>query len=363
VNALKNLGIIKHGGINRVSDLENKFEGQTALILAAGPSLKDNYEKIKANRGKFVIFAVNKVLKDVLANGITPDFVVCLDPQNIEKTFEGLDSQLEKINCICDVKSSYLLFKKVFKKIYVTFSTGDMIVKELKEYNPSIVTYECGGSAATMSLVVASKLGFSKIIFSGLDLAFKNDVAYANGETINKISDNMINADHAQKELTKIKSVTGEDVLTREDYAAYVKHFETLIKEYNITDIYNTTSFGAAIQGMKNVPFENISLLTVSNTTSLILGDVKPFTLETSAWTKQELYLINNVIALLAEEAFSPALVSSIVKSPILYQYLQAEVLKALQSRMEDSMALEFIENAKAAIKDIVELLQINGLI
>ena len=39
-----------------VSDLENKFIGQTVLIAGAGPSLNENITKIQANRDKFVIF-------------------------------------------------------------------------------------------------------------------------------------------------------------------------------------------------------------------------------------------------------------------------------------------------------------------
>ena len=78
-NSLKNIATINSSNIYKLSDLEGKFTGQTALIIAAGPSLNDNIEKIKANRDKFVIFAVNKVLRVLEANSITPDFAVCLE--------------------------------------------------------------------------------------------------------------------------------------------------------------------------------------------------------------------------------------------------------------------------------------------
>ena len=363
VNLIKNIKTINEKDIYAVSDLENKFEGQTALLIAAGPSLKENIENIKQNRDKYVIFVVNKVLRDVLNNNIIPDFVVCMDAQNIEKTFAGLDEYFPKINCICDVKSSESLFNKNFKKFFVSFAANDIIVKELKEYNPSIVTYECGGSAATMSLVLAHQWGFSKIVFAGRDLAFKNDVAYSSGEVINRISDDTINAEFAEKKLSKVKSVTGDYVLTRDDYAGYVKHFETIIKEYGINEVYNTTSFGAEIKGMKNVLFENINFFTVSNTTAFILGSITPIKLNTQEWIQKELFLINNVISLLSKEAFSPALVSSIVKTPVLYQYMQADILNVLQSRMDESLAVEFLDKTKSAIKEVIDLLQRNRLI
>ena len=53
-----------------LSELEHKFEGKTALIAAAGPSLDDNITKIQANRNNFVVFAVNKVVKYLIHNGI-----------------------------------------------------------------------------------------------------------------------------------------------------------------------------------------------------------------------------------------------------------------------------------------------------
>ena len=73
--------------------------------------------------------------------------------------------------------------------------------------------------------------------------------------------------------------------------------------------------------------------------------------------------LINNIITLLSKGGFSPALVSAIVKSPMMYQYMQADILKVLQAKMEPENADEFLQNAKAANKDVIENLQKNRLI
>ena len=58
--------------------------------------MNENIEKIKANRDKFVIFAVNKVLRVLEANGIVPDFTVCLDAAKIDATLTGLDDFLPR---------------------------------------------------------------------------------------------------------------------------------------------------------------------------------------------------------------------------------------------------------------------------
>ncbi len=363
LNALKNISAVNNSTVYKLSDLENKFTGQTALILAAGPSLKDNIEKIKENREKYVIFAVNKVLRVLNAEGIVPDFAVCMDAGGINATLTGLEDFCSKINCILDLKSDSVILNKSFKRFFITFSENDFVVKKLAGYNPFIRTYELGGSASTMAYVCAVKLGFSKIIFAGLDLAFKGDVLYSTGEEIKKVSDSQIAIGSVSKNIVKIKSVTGGLVQTRDDYAAFVPHFEALIKDLNQGEVYNTTSFGAYIEGMKNVAFENIPMLFSSTGTPFILGEVQPFKFVLQEWTQEELFLINNVISLLSKGVFSPALVSSIVKSSLLYAYMQADILQVLQAKFDSSLAEGFIEKTKLAIKDVIDSLQKNHLI
>ena len=358
LNTLRNISTVNNSSVSLLSDLENKFIGQTALVIAAGPSLNENIEKIKANRDKFVIFAVNKVLRTLEANGITPDFAVCLDASAISATYTGLEDYCAKINCISDLKSDAAILLSSFKKHFLTFSETDFIVKKLINFNKSFKTYELGGSATTMALVLASKLGFSKIVFTGLDLAFKNDIMYSTGETVNKAPNGQIITGNSTKNLVKVKSVTGEMVSTRDDYAAFINHFETLIKDLNIKDVYNTTSFGAAIEGMKNVASEDIPLFLSTTGVNLILAEAKPFKIETKDWTQEELFLINNIISLLSKGVFSPALISSIVKSSLVYEYMQADIIQVMQSKFDPKLAEEFIEKAKAAIKAVVEYLQ-----
>ena len=362
-NTVRNISLIENGTFYKLSDLEGKFSGQTAMILAAGPSLEENIEKIKANRGKFVVFVVNKALRFVLSKGITPDFLVGLDAEYMEPTIGGLEGYFQNINYITDLKSDSSAYTKPFKKIFVSFSDNDIIVKRLKEYNDFIKPYVTGGSATTFAFVAAVKMGFEKVIFSGLDLAFKNEVSYADGENIKRISEDKILADNVEKELCSVPSVTGGTATTRDDYAAFIKHFEVLINDLGYTEIYNTTTFGAKIEGMKYKDLNTISLLVASNITSILLGSAEPFKIQAKLWAASELNLINEVISLLSKDSFSPALVSSIVKSSLLYQFMQSDILKVLQARMDSGLAEEFMEKTKNSIREVIDLLQKNKLI
>ncbi len=362
-NTIKNISAVNKGTAYKLSDLEGKFTGQAALVAAAGPSLIENIEFIKNNREKFVIFAVNKALKVLNKEGITPDFLVCTDAKFVNKTLDGLEEYLSNINCIMNINSDSDIISNNFKKLFITFPTNDMVVNKLSEYNPFIVTQESGGSATTMAFVTAVKMGFSKVVMCGVDLAFKGSTVYADGGTYEKISANEMKINYIVKNLTTVPSVTGMDVVTSADYAAFVKHFEYLIKELNYVSVYNTSSFGALIPGMKNVPIDKIPLFGISNTTSILLGEVQPFKFETKKWTENELLLINNIIDLLSQNTFSSALIAAVVKSPMMYQYMQADILQVLQTNMADEIAESFIAKTKEGIKFIVDSLQANGLI
>ena len=220
-----------------------------------------------------------------------------------------------------------------------------------------------GGSATTTAFVTAVKMGFSKVILTGVDLAIKNNTVYSTGETCEIVSENQIKINSIVKNVTKVPSVTGGEVLTTDDYAAFIHHFNTLIKDLNYTEVYNTSSFGANISGMKNAKFDSILLLGLSNATAIKVGEASPFKFNVDKWTQDELTLINNIIELLSKGTFSPALVASIVKSSLMYQYMQANILEVLQSKMADGLAEEFIGKTKESVKIIIDYLQKYGLI
>ncbi len=361
-NTIDNISAVNAGSkAYLLSDLAGKYFGQTALIAGAGPSLSDNIEKIQHNRDKFVIFAVNKTVKYLLQNGITPDFVVCLDARNMNKTLGGLENNFTHVNAIVDIRTDKEIMNKGFNKIFFNFSETDFFIKKLAKYNNFMKFYESGGSASTFALVSAVKMGFSKVVLAGIDLAFKDNIIYSYGEAMQRVSQTEIIVDKVKKNILQVKSVNGGLVYTREDYEAFISHFETLIKELNYSEIYNISSFGALIEGVKNTSFENLNLPEHSGIQPTAF--VQPFKFEIKDFIQEEFCNINNIISILSKGVFSPALVSAIVKSVLIYQYLQSEILVVLQKNFDPELAQKFIESTKNAIKAIIEQLQRNKLI
>lgn len=360
-NTINNIAYINNENCYLLSDLNNKFNGQTALIAGAGPSLSDNISNIQKNRDKFVIFAVNKVAKYLVQNGITPDYIVALDAKNMDKTLGDLTGCLSRTDCIMDIRSDSSALEKGFGKIFFNFAETDFFIKKLAKYNDFMRFYETGGTASTLALVSAIKMGFGKVVLAGVDLAFKDNQIYAYGENINRVSQNEIMVDSVKKNLVQVKAVNGGIVYTREDYASFIHHFETLIKELNYSEIYNISSFGAHIEGVKSTSFESLELNTPASMAPRAF--VQPFKFELKAFIDEEFCNLNNIITMLSKGAFSPALVTSVVKSAFVYQYMQSEILEVLQRNYAPELAEEFIEKTKAAIKAVVEQLQKNKLV
>lgn len=361
MNSIDNISNINSGNAYLLSDLYHQFAGQTALIVGAGPSLNDNVEFIKNNRDKFVIFAVNKIVKYLLENEIIPDFVVCMDAGNMDRTLGGLESRFSNVNCIMDIRTDCSIINKGFNKIFYAFSNTDSMAKKLQKYNPSLKTDELGGSATTMAFVSAVNMGFSKVIFVGVDLAFKDNLVYSYGEKMNRISQEQILIDNVQKNVVQVKSVNGGTVYTRDDYQVAIHHFETIIKDLKYNEIYNVSSFGAAIEGVKPAKFEDMVLISSKSLSKL--ANIQPFKLEIKDFIQEEFFHINNTITMLSKGVFSSNFVSTIVKSIFLYQFLQANILNVLQKNFDPELAQPFFENTKLAIRKIVEKLQNNKMI
>ena len=75
-----------------------------AFLVSGGPSLDENIHHLSKAQGKGVIIAVDSVLPTLLENGITPDFVTAIDPQDlIFEKFAPVTNQEEakNISLIC----------------------------------------------------------------------------------------------------------------------------------------------------------------------------------------------------------------------------------------------------------------------
>lgn len=352
-----------------VNLLENKFKGKTALVLGAGPSLKDNLEKIKANRDKFVIFAVHRTLETLRLNDITPDFCVVVDTNWVSNSITKDLKYLSEINVIADIKADNYLKKLPFKNSFTYYSENSLFSKKLQAKLPKFLqTLETGGTSAICAYRCAKFMGFKNIIFAGIDLAFKDDTVYCDGQIASANTQTTVKIQNVVRNITKVKSITGEYVSTRVDYATFIKQFELLFAQDKVSNLYNLTTFGAYISKMNYMQMKEI--LEKINAESSNVEEVLKFEVTANADVpeiikkasteilREEKNKIQPIVDLTNEwfEMFAQhpnffdyatRILTKITSSMILQEYLQIEMLKfsKLVLSNDDEEKKEFLLN------------------
>jgi len=142
------------------------FRDKPVLVLAAGPSFKENIEWLKQNHSAYIIIAVSAVLPTLYEYNIRPDIVTHLD--GLEETsifYEGYDAREYLTNTIC-------IFSAMTPKKIIKILNPEQIYffENITDYhkNFSVPTTECVGS---FSYVLSTLLNTQKTYLLGLDLA------------------------------------------------------------------------------------------------------------------------------------------------------------------------------------------------
>ena len=278
-----------------ISQLENVYQGKTAIILCAGPSLKENIQTIKQNQDKFVIFALNPTLKILKKEGIKPDFIVAIESKNIISQFENVDTKDSYL--ITEAFANYKILKLEKKNFFSYISSANFFnywVLDALKLNTNLKSF---GTVSYTALSSAFLMGFERIIMIGQDLAYKNDSCYSDGcfwdlfkcvfDEVKKeykitvsdieklievycpnVKDKDAAIEKANKYLEKLNknicTVKGQnnDLLpSKNDYAIFIKCFEEMALELKAKKpeikLINS-SFGAQIDGFENIKLEDI---------------------------------------------------------------------------------------------------------
>lgn len=272
-----------------INNLENCYKDKTAIIVSAGPTLSENIEVLKSVQNKAIIFAVGPALKTLIKNDIKVDFLCIVEVNNCSKQVSGLD--LSDINLIVEPFTHPAIHALTVKQKYLHVS-ANMPPSEYwgKISNTNTEGYGTQGTVSYMALNTAIKMGCSKIILVGQDLAYiegqcySKDSAYSELECVyneqlqkyeiipkdfEKYRDSLSASDDVEirtkvaterlkilnKSLYSVKSINGAMIPTEAGYAAFIQQFSDYAKSLNGIKLINTSLKGAQIDG-----FENVSL-------------------------------------------------------------------------------------------------------
>lgn len=238
--------------------LHKCHQGDPAVIVSAGPSLRKNKHLLKDLQGRAVIIAVQTTLQPLLEMGIEPDFVTSLDYHEIcTRFFEKLPATL-KTELIAEPKANNAIFK--MNPGPLTVLGNDFAEGLLREMNLRHTTLQPGATVAHLAYYLAEHIACDPIIFVGQDLGFSDGLCYTPGTSYEDVwapelsrfcSVEMKQWEQIVRErfiLRKIPDYLGRPMYTEERLFSYLQQFE---KEFlkTRTRIIDATEGGALKAG------------------------------------------------------------------------------------------------------------------
>ncbi len=339
-----------------IEQFRDIFKNKTALIISAGPSLRENIETIKKNQDKFIIFCVNAAMELVINSGIRVDFIVDIETAGKNYQYSNLD--LSDTYLILEAFSNNEKYKVKTKNTITYISQNNFIngwVRQLLNLNDNLETM---GTVSYTALDCAYIMGFSQIILIGQDLAFKNGECYAKGsiyedlecifdetknkyiikakdfekytlklmgsstETAKKNTQKYI--DNLNKNIYTVKSQDGSYIPTQTGYALFVEWFERAAirykKEKPQIRLINSSTGGAQIEG-----FENIRLDEIFNKTADEISEIEKISDK-----------LNNIKKIAFDKAFVTQKVQKHTKDIEIYHDLGFEVQKQCEKFLNE---------------------------
>lgn len=173
-----------------LNDLHNAAQGKPAIVISAGPSLARNLHLLEdaSIRDRFVLIAVQTVLKPLLDRGIRPHFVTALDHHEISKRFyEGLTPRdVEGITLVAEAKSNPAILDAFPGNIRCPADPlldrilGSALASPHAALKP-------GATVAHLAYYLARFLGCDPVILVGQDLAFTDGQYYSKHAAIHQV--------------------------------------------------------------------------------------------------------------------------------------------------------------------------------
>jgi len=242
--------------------LKNIFTNIPVIVVAAGPSLDKNIGLIKSARNRILVIAVATALKPLLRNGIEPDFVIAIDPN--EETLQSFDIEIIPENswliydpCIPPAVSSLFNSKKIIMDSKIE------LAKWITDHSEKKGILENVSSVAHSAFHLARHMGCEPIILVGQDLSFEGYRMHCTDSFYNQANQDDIGTDRTLDtlEYSKYRGYTPAitsalDIFDRNSKTtkAMQTYKYQLKKEINANNTtLNATEGGVNIPGATNI--------------------------------------------------------------------------------------------------------------
>jgi hypothetical protein len=245
-----------------VSELKSKMKGTPAVVVSAGPSLDKNIELLKSGAEKMIVIAVSTTLKPLLRAGISPDFVVAIDPDDITVKGFNLKNIPGKPWLLFDPTVPWVI-PDAFKDRRLVLDSEVYFSKWIAQKNGSKGNLGKSLSVAHTGLLLAKHLGCSPVVLLGQDLAFFKNKMHCSGAYYQNDFLELLKREVTLSQLEKEKykrhtsslketlDIFGEKINTTTALESYKHLFENEIAKF--PDVINATEGGLPIEGAKAI--------------------------------------------------------------------------------------------------------------
>ncbi|SIQ48893.1 Uncharacterized conserved protein [Shewanella morhuae] len=250
--------------------LANRFIGHTCLVVAGGPSLDNKIDWIQSHFKNLFIIAVSRIAGKLYKAGIIPHIIVSVDPYDF--SFEVNRDMMSLANSSLFVNSFH-----VNSRLLGQWSGKNLFMDNKYPWQlDDKKNIETIGPTVTNAAVhLATKMGFSRILLTGVDLCFTNT-----GFTHTK--------DSVESALGPNLGIMGEWIDTYgEEKAETVTQLKLAIealaaeaKTYTEIEFINLSLNAAKVKGIEYKNTEHIILHTEEPSPSELLSWIPDFSLE-----------------------------------------------------------------------------------
>lgn len=286
------------------NELKNKYANKPAVVVATGPSLDKNIEKLKQLEGKALIIAGESAIVPLSKHGIVPDAIIVLEriPESYDFHFKGRTFDPKTVLVGLTMMDPRIIQEWPHEKVllYRENETLNWWFRMLLFKQDGL---NAGESVSTLGFDFANYLGCKPICFVGLDLAFSDD-----GVTHSKEATYILEADSKKvvsytnllNNMKKIpvKGIAGDTVITNEQWLRFKEWIELRLVDQPDLCI-DATEGGAYVEGSTVMTLQHV-IDQLESTSTVPLRDTVHQIEANSAHNEQE---VMETLSLMEKEA------------------------------------------------------------
>ncbi|MGV8918291.1 MAG: motility associated factor glycosyltransferase family protein [Pseudomonas sp.] len=229
-----------------VTELFSSQVGREIYVIGTGPSLEQQFEKLKAIRAQTprpLFISVDTAYRPLMDQGIKPDVVVSID-QRIT-ALHLPPEQSDKIPLVYMPLSNPKVLRAWKGWRYASYSASP-IYRKMREKNDRGQLY-VGGSVIHPALDLAVKMGATHITLFGADFAFPMNKTHASWKD-GDLGPGVNLARHW------VLDGRGQRVKTQLNFRRYLSELERYIAQHPQVSFFNSSRDGAMIAGTRFNP-------------------------------------------------------------------------------------------------------------